>query len=178
MKRILDKTNLIISRRQPQNLKQHLTKAHFTQEKPITNISRYHESRFGTCDVMITGNSLTLKNGKHWQIKTAMDCKSKNVICVIICPKCERFYVDQTKNLRKRVTPHKEQIKLEEYRHLDISEHIAKCGNGHFNIMPIQERENSTRLFGETKELEIINIHQPDLNTNLIFKQHWFVTYL
>ena len=129
MKRILDKANLIISRRQPKNLKQHLTKAHFSLEKPTTSISRCHESRCGTCDIMITGNSITLKNGKHWQIKTAMDCKSKNVIYIIICPECESFYVGQIKNLRKRVTLHKEQIKHGEYRPLDISEHIGKQKN-------------------------------------------------
>ena len=98
-----------------------------------------------------------------------MDCKSKNVIYVITCPECESFCGDQTKNLRKRVTLHMEQIKHEEYRHLDISEHIAKCINGNFNIMPIYQCENSTRPFREIKELEIINILQPDLNTNLIF---------
>ena len=68
------------------------------------------------------------------------------------------------RNLWKRVTFHKEQIQHGEYRHLKISEHLAKCNNGYFKIMPIYHCNYPDRLFREAKEQEIITILEPDLN--------------
>lgn len=166
MKSILDNTTLIVSRRQPKSLKQYLTHAQYNSEKPTKHVSKCNESRCGTCKVIITGNSITLKSGKTWEIKSPMDCKSKNVIYVITCCKCNSFYVGQTEHLRKRVTLHREQISHQEYRHLEVSKHLAQCNNGEFQIMPIYQCKNATRLFRETKEQEIIGFLKPDLNCN------------
>ena len=127
MKCILDKTDLIVIRRQPRNLKRHLTQAQFISGKPNANVPKCEESRCGTCNVLITGDSITFNNGKQWQIKSAMNCKSRNIIYAIICTKCNNLYVGQTENLRKRVTLHKEQIQHEEYRQVKVSEHLPKC---------------------------------------------------
>ena len=166
MKSILDKKNLIVSRRQPKNLKQYLTNAKFTSViSELKTVNQCKEARCGTCDIIITGHNITFKNGKKWEIKSSMSCKSRNVIYVIICVECNSFYVGQTEYLRNRVTLHREQINHERYRHLAVSEHLAQCSKGKFKIMPIYQCENMNRLFRESKEQNIINILQPDLNS-------------
>ena len=85
---------------------------------------------------------------------------------VIICPKCHCFYVGQTEHLWNRVTLHKEQIKHEKYIQLKISELLAKCSNGSFNIMPIYKCENTTTLFRENKEQDIIKFFRPEPNSS------------
>ena len=94
-----------------------------------------------------------------------MSCKSRNVIYAILCTKCESFYVDQTENLRNRVTVQKEQIKHDEYRHLNVSKHLKSCSNGKFKIFPIHICHGANRLIREAKEKEVIGILKPDLNT-------------
>lgn len=165
MKSIMDKTDLIISRRQPKNLKRHLTQAKFVEnENPVT-VTKCNEPRCGTCNVIITGDSITLRNGKHWKVKSEMNCKSRNIIYIITCPKCDSFYIGQTEHLRKRVTLHREQIQHEEYRYLAVSEHLAKCSDGEFRIMPIYQCGNANRLVREMKEKDIISILKPNLNS-------------
>ena len=57
------------------------------------------------------------KHGKTWYVKCPMNCKSRNIIYILICAKCRSFYVGQTENLRQRVTLHRQQINHEEYSH-------------------------------------------------------------
>ena len=118
MKEILERTPLVISRRQPKNLKHQLTSAEFRSTKPIATINKCGEPRCGTCCHIVTGHSIKLKNGKVWEIKTPMDCRARNIIYLMLCNKCESFYIGQTLNLRKRVTLHNEQIRHKEYQHL------------------------------------------------------------
>ena len=88
MKSILDNANIIVSGRQPKSLKKLLTRAEFSSEPSIKNVSKCNESKCGTCDILITGQDINFKNGKRWEIKSAMTCKSRHIIYVIICPKC------------------------------------------------------------------------------------------
>ena len=57
-------------------------------------------------------------------------------------------------------------IKHEKYRQINVSEHLARCSNGSFNIMPIYKCENTTRIFRENKEQEIIKLLKPELNSS------------
>ena len=67
----MDETKLVVSRKQPKNLKQHLTKARFssTPSKAAT-VTKCNEPRCGTCNLIITGESITFNNGKTWRIQS------------------------------------------------------------------------------------------------------------
>ena len=93
-----------------------------------------------------------------------MNCKEGNVIYLIICAKCESFYVGQTENLRKRVTLHKEQIRHDQYIYLTVSEDLKICNDGKFKIFPIYHCKDPSRLIRESKEREIIGLRKPDPN--------------
>lgn len=142
-----------MSHRQSKNLKQHLTKAKFGSKNTTTaTVSKCKEQRCGTCEYILTGESVTFKNGKTWKIKSSMNCKARNVIYVILCTNCDSFYIGQTENLRNRVTLHKEQIKHDRYRHLHVSEHLKSCNNGNFKICPIYHCQDASRIVRETKK--------------------------
>lgn len=164
LKPILDATTLLVSRRQPKNLKKHLTQARFSNVEQQPSVQKCGEQKCGTCPHLTTGNSITFKNGKTWHIKSTMTCKATNVVYAITCPTCGSFYIGQTQDLRKRVTLHRQQIHHKEYRHLKISNHIFNCGKGTFNITPIYQCKDSNRLLLESKEQHIIDILKPDLN--------------
>ena len=166
MRAIMDETKLVVSRRQPKNLKQHLTKARFSStSSKATTVTKSNEPRCGTCNLIITGESITFKNGKTWRIMSDMSCQSRNITYTIISLKCESFYIGQTGNLRNRVKVYKEQIKHKKYRHLQVNEHLSSCNGGIFKICPTYNCYNGTRLSRESKEKEIISILKPDLNT-------------
>ena len=130
-----------------------------------TTVTKCNEPRCGTCNLIITEESISFKNGKTLRIMSDMNCQSRNIIYTIICPKCENFSIGQTENLRNRVTVHKEQIKHNKYRLLQVSEHLNSCNGGNFKICPIYNLYNGTRLSRRSKEKEIISILKPDLNT-------------
>ena len=109
----------------------------------------------GTCNIIITGDSLILKGNKTWTIHSAMSCLSRDVIYIIICSKCQDYYIGQTQNLRNRVTPHKEQIKHEQYRHLPVSKHLQRCNNGMFRIMPIYHVRTIIGMKGSLKKVTL-----------------------
>ena len=112
---------MIVSRKQSKNLKRMLTRAEYNDDKEERCVSKCNEPRCGTCECILTGNKLQLRNGKTWTIKTNMNCKATNIIYITKCDKCESFYVGTTENLRNRVTLHKQQINNEQYRHLTVS---------------------------------------------------------
>ena len=164
MESTLKNTELIVSRRQPKNLKQILTKAEFSNSAIKRKVTKCNEPRWGTCNIIVTGDSLILKGNKTWTIHSPMSCLSRDVIYIIICSKCQDYYIGQTQNLRNRVTLHKEQIKHEQYRHLPVSKHLHRCNNGMFRIMPIYQCSNNNRIERESKESNIISILEPKLN--------------
>ena len=166
MKQLLNNTKLIVSRRQPQNLKRILTKAAFSENRPTPEVTRCSEPRCGTCDIIITGGKITLNSGKTWFIKSPMSCTTKEVVYLLVCSNCGLFYVGWTNNLRKRVTLHREQINHEKYRHLTVSKHISRCSNGVFKIMPILKCAGQSRVELEYSEKRVISLLKPSLNSD------------
>ena len=82
--------------------------------------------------------SLDQVDGEFWRsdvlfsiyIRTTMDCTSKNVIYAMICRGCQEIYIGSTGNeLRRRMTTHRQQIRVPETQQLWASEHISKCAN-------------------------------------------------
>ena len=63
-----------------------------------------------------------------FEIKTPMNCKSKNVLYIISCKSCDEQYVGLTNStLNRRMTVHREQIKHKKYRQLGLSRHLEEC---------------------------------------------------
>ena len=88
-----------------------------------------------------------------------MSCDSKNLIYCIICGGCEEFYIGETGSiLRTRIRIHKQHINQPEYRKIKLSEHLDKCGNGHFSVIPIYKLYTNSVLGRREKEKHFIRL--------------------
>ena len=64
-------------------------------------------------------------NGPLFEVKTNMDCSSKNLLYVIKCEGCGEDYIGETGNeLRKRMTVHRQQIRDPTINMIPLSAHL------------------------------------------------------
>ena len=86
MKSILENMKLIVSHRQPKNLKKQLTQARFISEKIPNTVTKCGETRCGTGNLLITGNSIKLKNNKVWGNKVTheLQIQKYNLHCCVL----------------------------------------------------------------------------------------------
>jgi hypothetical protein len=170
---VMNKYTLIKSTRQPPNLKKLLTRAKFVVSSNIKIpcvqkcLSKHN---CGTCSVLIEGATFDF-GGKIFNVKYDMTCNVQNVIYVLVCQGCNKFYIGETgDSLRNRVTTHKEQIKIANYRKLHVSRHIFECTRNiadgrKFKIMPFYKvANNQSATFRKLKEEMFIRLFRPDLN--------------
>ena len=167
MKEINNRFRFINSKRQPPNLKKILTRAKFTSKPLEPGTSKCKDPRCGTCPLILTTTSITFNKfpNRPFIIHSKMDCGIKNVIYLIQCPKCNKEYIGQTNNLRKRVTIHKQQIQDPNLRKLSVSKHLHSCNpnpNLPFHICPLVPKEDETAR--KILENHLIRTYRPDLN--------------
>ena len=74
------------------------------------------------------GSAVSFKD-KTFKVNDNMTRKAKNVIYVIQCRGCNEQYLGETVNLRNRVTPHNQHIRVSELRKIPVSDHIADCSD-------------------------------------------------
>ena len=120
--------------RQPKSL---LRISNKNDKEVFKGITKCNESRCSSCETLVTGVQITLTvdgDQKIFQIKRNMNCLSLNVIYVLICKGCNKFYIGQTGGMfRKRLTLHRQHINNLNYAILGVSRHIANCAK---NIKP------------------------------------------
>ena len=107
-------------------------------------------------------------SGVHFKIKTKMTCEVKDVIYVVTCSGCGKQYIGETEDLHNRVTIHNQQINHPQYRHLNVSRHIARCAIGRklkYKICPILKLRNQNRISRQVKENYLIQKYRPPLNS-------------
>lgn len=86
---------------------------------------------------------------------------TKDIMYLIICPKCEDSYIGQIQNLRNRVTLPKQEVRHEHYKHIPLSKHLPESHYGEFKISNAKDTI-------ELKEKVWRNISSRYLNRNLI----------
>ena len=169
MKLLVRKENLIYSRRQPKNLKKHLTRAKFDSVQETFSVKSCDDTRCGTCGkeyiYLETGNIKVFKNGKTFHVNADMTCKSENLIYCITCAGCHENYIGQTGNsVCERVRVHKEQIKYPAYRKIPLSRHLDICGKGKFKIIPFFKCNRKDNIYRQEMERYFIKLFNPKLN--------------
>ena len=166
MKTVLQKKNIINSKRQPKNLKRILTSSKFETQQQTPGVTKCRRSRCKTCPDLIEGTHVTFNNGKTFHVKANMSCTTKNVIYSIICENCKAFYIGQTKNeLCKRMTLHRQQTNHEALRVLNVNKHIHACAGGNFKIFPLYHVQSTNAHVLDEKEQTLINGLKPQLNS-------------
>ena len=170
--KIWAKTESIInSKRQPKNLKRHLTSAKFDMLEKTPLVSVCGDSRCGVCsrehfNYLEVGSKKCFNNGKEFTVNMDMNCKSENLIYCSTCINCRENYIGQTGNsLCERVRVHKQQIRQPQYRQIPLSEHLEKCANGKFKIFPLFKCPGKTELYRKELEKKLIKVFSAKLNS-------------
>ena len=104
------------------------------------------------CQQLLLEISYTFKNvGKQFFSTTKMTCHNRNLIYLVIYPRCKEEVVGETKTgnskLRDRVRIYRRHIWQPEHEKRKVERHLRTCGKGNFTIFPfLQLRSNDTYL--------------------------------
>ena len=171
MKQEMTIKRIILSKRQPPNLKKMLTRARFTMEETDSQpkIQRCKDTRCKSCHELQTGSEIRLgQKRERFEIKRKMNCSVTDFIYVITCMGRREQYIGESGDtLRHRTTVHRQQIMHPHYRKLYVSKHISLCAiakNPIFKICPIFKLYRSDELFRKEKEHYFIGKYKPSLN--------------
>ena len=100
-----------------------------------------------------------------------MACEMKDVIYVVTCSRCGKQYIGETEDIRDRVTVLNQQLNHPQYRHLNVSGHIARCAIGRrlkCKICSILKLRNQNRISRQVKENYLIQKYRSPLNSTVI----------
>lgn len=159
---------LIIARSQPPNMKSLLTRAKFSSSPPNHRVYRCSE-RCVSCKNIKEGMEHTFRSvNQTFQVKSDFTCTTRNIIYVLICDNCQQDYIGQSSlEIRFRISVHKQQIKDESLRKLNVSKHVHSCGNSQFKIFPFYKLKTEDGMERRKKEEYFIKKFQPTLNRDL-----------
>ena len=91
-------------------------------------VTKCKEPRCGLCKRIKEGSTFSF-NGHNFTVNSDMPCTVKNVIYIITCRGCGKYYIGETNNLRKRTTLHNQHIRHENLRMIPMSGHTASCSD-------------------------------------------------
>ena len=169
MNKICNNFTFIKSKRQPPNLKKILTSAKFREnESNNYNVKKCGGSKCGLCDYLIEGKHYNF-NGKKFYVNKNMSCDVENVIYVITCNGCNKYYIVQTGDkLRMRRTVHAQQIRDPSTRQIPLSAHLDTFCKTEpkFSIFPFYKCFSNKLSVRLVKENYFIKSFQPELNAN------------
>lgn len=171
MKRVFNNSRVIFGTRQPDSLRKSFVRSKFTfvkQKKKALGLFNCRQS----CKYHGQGYikpCLSFRFGRKqeflWEYRRFFDCNAKNVIYVLVCRKCQRFYIGETCDLKKRTRKHKSDIwhpKNSNCR--ELAEHLRGCSRSspQFQIFPLlYVDEKDKRRFLESR---LIKQFRPPLN--------------
>ena len=110
--------------------------------------------------------SITLKTGVVVRANARIECKSRNVIYIIVCGGCLEFYVGETGDIiRIRFTVHRQHMKL---NYVDApvkaDPHFRCCGHGKYEVFPFFRPKYNNVIYRRAQEKRWINKLKPKLN--------------
>ena len=164
---------VVVGTRQPKALRNYLISSKFSSRPPPRkNVSGLFKCR-KSCVYHSTGLIKPCKMfrfGKHnqfsWKYTRFFNCDSKNVIYVLKCSKCWKFYIGETKDLKVRTRKHKSDVKhLHNSSCKKLALHLRTCSklrSPFFHIYPIYYVEDQQRR--RFLEKRFVKDFKPPLN--------------
>jgi hypothetical protein len=176
MKKAFDNKWVLISKRQPENLRKMLTSAKFVRNPIPREPRRVGLFPCGRCVYCQKGyiksaTGFEVRNHEghvvSWTYTRFFTCSSKNVLYVVTCNKCNNhFYVGKTKDLSNRTSKHASDVRLPHNSNCKTcANHLRVCSQliePYFTIYPFfYEDDPHTRHHLERR---FIQQFKPDLN--------------
>ena len=168
MREALTGVKFIKSNRQGPNLKKLLTRAAFHEDYKNTGWAKKCNSPRCKCCIDITETSSFVfhETGDTFNIKCTMTCDSENLIYVLQCCGCNKYYIGQTGDkLRARCRVHRQGVTNNTSIAVDL--HIHKCAKHltrKFTIIPFYKMQSSSKEDRLQKESYFIHKFKPLLN--------------
>ena len=169
MKEVLKDKHIIHSKRQAPSLKNILTKAKFEENDKTYTTSKCGNGRCKCCENIIETSSYHFSDiNLEFQIRSDMNCNSRNLIYVLFCNGCNQRYVGQSGDeLRSRCRVHRQHISNPEDAPLFVSKHIKQCAGSlepSFRILPIYKMKTEDKDQRIKMEMHFITKLCPSLN--------------
>ena len=165
MRNALKKFKFINCKRQAPNLGRILCKSPFSPSNSISGVKNCGKS-FACCKYIKESIEHTFKTvDKKFEIRILFNCKSKNLIYVVIYSGCKEEYIGQTQTmLKERLNAYRQHIRQPELQQIDVEGHIRTCSSGNFKIMPFFAIRQDSKILRESYETYLIEKFKPALN--------------
>ena len=167
-------TKIIAARRQPPNLRRILSlskkRDQYTEETPKEGqrFNRCTDKRCKTCPASIEEGTITTLNGTLLTRTHAMNCKSKDLVYMIICSGCGGEYIGETgRTLSERMNLHRSHIGSVANGNLKVSKHIRRCASNldtKFKIFPLYKCDKGSHTYREVVEQGFRDLVRPSLH--------------
>lgn len=170
LKDVFKDTKFINSRKQGPSLKRILTRAKFSSTVLDSNepmVQKCGKTRCLLCnEIQQTSNYNFHKVNFQFNVKTRMNCESRNVIYVLTCNGCNEYYIGETQYLRSRTNLHRSHIKNPSVNSLFVSQHIFNCAKEEpkYKMFPFFKMSTENKFDRLMKEKHFIDKYKPSLN--------------
>ena len=176
MKQTFQEYKVVLGTRQPRSLRNLLISSRFSQRaltRESRNVGLTHCVR--VCKYHSLGyvrECMSFRFGVHnqfkWIYRRSFNCDSLNVIYILICYCCWKFYIGETQHIKQRTRLHISNTRTPENSNCKkLSYHLNKCSKlkePFFKIFPIYYvEEQQHRRFIEKR---FIQRYKPPLNSD------------
>lgn len=167
LKKVLENTKLIHSKKQPSNLGRLLCKSKYVNKDKLG--VRKCGKNCVCCNYLMEIKEYKFLNlNSTFVINSNFNCNSSNLIYAIICPGCNEEYIGQTsRTLKERLILYRQHINHPEYQTAYIEQHLRDCGKGRLLIFPILQVKQNDVIVRETIESKFIAKIKPRLNKRI-----------
>ena len=123
------KNKVILSTRQPANLKRLLTRAEFNPDEEFGVVPCQRTN----CDLckdgyLIRETAVISPTGAIlFRLNKKFHCNSKYILYLLTCPVCREQYVGKTGDCRLRMNNHKKDVRNQKGNTLDCDKHFKNC---------------------------------------------------
>ena len=162
-------SRVIESRREPPNLLGMFQHSRFDEPSSASIVGGVAKCGLPNCklclEIMEVDQVTFINSGKTFKIRTKMDCTTRNVIYAVFCNKCNKSYIGETVNLRRRANDYRSNSKSLDNAVMKVYRHLYDCGNG-FKMCPILKINDECKITRLVKEDRLIKTLKPDLNAD------------
>ena len=161
-KEIFKNYDLIIAHKKSLNIFQSINKS-------LPKVLKCNISRCGTCPILLTGPKFVVNNNLTLFPNKIINCRSKNLLYVLKCFHCEKWYIGETEcELRIRVTLHRQHSRTN-YGFSKLANHLKDCAKLHheepkFNLFPFYQNYQMSKTIRRQLENYFIQKYSPPLN--------------
>ena len=165
MKSAFSNKKPLCATRQPKNLRKMLVQARFSMAPspprpiPIVGLQPCGNCKFCRLGYIIPATEIVLRRGNktyRWTYRRLFTCNSINILYVLVCIRCDDYYVGKASETKQRISKHASDVRLpENSKCKKCTNHLRSCSGlvePYFRFYPFYYAEEpGFRHFLETR---------------------------